>query len=335
MSKNPIAVLISDIHFNLKTLEVASEALSQAVIRSNWLGIPLILTGDTHDSKANIRGECINAINDILLKSTELIYLLVGNHDLINERGNENALGFIKKGLVITSTFVPHSLLKNLRNLVFIPYQTDSNQFIEEINRHADDSIFLVHQGLISSNMGDYIQDKSAVTKEAVAGKRIISGHYHTRQSIDLLDGGKWDYVGNPYTLTYGEAKDPEKGYQILYDDGSLEFVPTNLRKHVVIEMDGTKSIPYNYKQGDLVWVKLRAKREDLKCYTKDTVAKMLNIHWGFKLDLIPDQVQTTKQETKNLTSEQIYDNIIETSSLELNTKVRLKDMWKQYVNKA
>ena len=95
-----------------------------------------------------------------------------------------------------------------------------------------------MHQGIKKSGQSDII-DPTALHAEDVAGLRIISGHYHRRETIPLPDGSTIaSFIGSPYTLTFGEANDPEKGFQILYDDGSLEFVPTNLRKHVIIEYD-------------------------------------------------------------------------------------------------
>jgi hypothetical protein len=56
MSK-PVAVLISDVHFNLSTLELASSAMKMAQNRAVELNVPLVVAGDLTDHKAIIRGE--------------------------------------------------------------------------------------------------------------------------------------------------------------------------------------------------------------------------------------------------------------------------------------
>lgn len=58
----PEAVLISDIHYNIQTLPLADAAVNMAITKANQLGVPLIVCGDLHDTKANLRGECVNAM---------------------------------------------------------------------------------------------------------------------------------------------------------------------------------------------------------------------------------------------------------------------------------
>ncbi len=58
----PIAVIISDVHYDLNTLEVADAALTKAVSKANDLDVMLIICGDLHNTKANLRAECIDAM---------------------------------------------------------------------------------------------------------------------------------------------------------------------------------------------------------------------------------------------------------------------------------
>ena len=53
-----LAVIAGDIHYSLATLAVADSATRQAIAKANELGVPFIANGDTHDTKANMRGEC-------------------------------------------------------------------------------------------------------------------------------------------------------------------------------------------------------------------------------------------------------------------------------------
>jgi hypothetical protein len=197
----------------------------------------------------------------------------------------------------------------------------------------------ILHQGLTKSNSGHYIQDKSALSPEDVAGRRVVSGHYHTRQTIDLPDGGKWDYIGNPYTLNFAEASDPEKGFQILYDDGSLEFVPTNLRKHIVVEMPVDimseltgGMINIDLGPQDLLWLKVRGSAEQLTGLSKEGVAKVLGLKQSFRFELQPNEVKTQtpqgKQQTITEVMDQLIDSLTETS---IERKKRLRAMWRDF----
>ncbi len=58
----PKAVLISDLHFTPSTLELASSALIQAKDAAIRLDIPLILCGDTLDTKDIIRARLVDSV---------------------------------------------------------------------------------------------------------------------------------------------------------------------------------------------------------------------------------------------------------------------------------
>ncbi len=326
MSK-PLAVLISDIHYSLNTLTIADSAMLMAIKHANSLGVPLVVTGDLHDSKANMRAECVNAMIETFRLCEQPPVVLIGNHDKTNEKAETHALNFLEPyAMVVDQPKYIHPLG------YFIPYQSDPIEFKRLIQ--APYQRFFVHQGVAGSLSGEYIQDKSAVSVDDLPAKQIISGHYHTRQTISLPNGGSWDYVGNPYTLNYAEANDPPKGYQVLYSDGSLEFVPANLREHYVLD--------YTYQElkgeaiflgesEDLVWVRIRGSKEELSRCTKDQIAQDLDISQAFRLDLIPTDTATQAPSAHlNLANGPLLDSLIDSLSATSNDrKARLKDLWK------
>ena len=331
----PIAVLTSDIHFNINTLPVASKALQLAVDKAGELGVNLIVAGDLHDTKANIRAECITAIRTIF-KSTHIqIFVMRGNHDSWNEKADKSVFDFLEDIENVSVVDFPHIIIRSPNpNLRLIPYQHNPANFLLQLSK---DAINIVHQGISGSHSGEYIQDKSAVDKYDVSDYRIISGHYHRRQ--DIKTGrpqkgaiGLWSYIGNPYTLTFGEAEDPEKGFQILYDDGLLEFVPTGLRKHVKIEMTSELEITSRTTTvlfpEDIVRVKVTGTRERLATLKREAIAKKLGIE-NFQLETsVLNKVATAP---KNLPQHELLDSLIDnisnTSDEQKNT---LKSLWKE-----
>jgi DNA repair exonuclease SbcCD nuclease subunit len=326
MKVKPIAVLTSDVHYNVQTLPLADAAMRQAIAKANSLNVPLIVAGDLHDTKANLRAECINAIQETFASADIQPYVLRGNHDSVNEKSIEHALNFLAGLAVIVDIPQFHPTL----NLNLIPYQYDPLVF-KTLVSHG--TINIVHQGITGSHSGEYIQDKSAITRQDVAGFRVISGHYHTRQTIDLPNGSKWDYIGNPYTLNYGEANDPEKGFQILMDDGSLEFVPTNLRKHIVLEQSvyDVEGPNKSFSDKDLVWVKLSGTKEELISYNKGKVSRQFGISQPFRLDLISTDTETQVPDNKqNMTQGELLDSLIDSlTNTSDDVKGRLKNKWK------
>lgn len=357
----PVAVLISDVHYNINTLKLADAAMRMAINTANELQVPLIVAGDLHDTKANLRGECINAMietfktHDVKNSGYGEIntppFILVGNHDKINEKSEEHSLNFLSPyASIIDSHQFTNEIACNGNSLQFIPYQHSTIEFNKCLKKIDKNSVIIVHQGLKDSNSGDYIQDKSAISKEDVADFRVISGHYHQRQDIKCgrpRQGavGLWSYIGNPYTLNFGEANDPPKGFQILMNDGTLKFTPTNLRKHVVIELDladlptalNKIAYPDNYfkhnaKKEDLVWVKLHGPKERLAVWSKEQIGECLGLK-DFKLDLIPLQNSTNVLKSSTLSQSDLLDSLIDSlTNTSDKCKIRLKQTWKDLI---
>ena len=322
----PIAVLISDIHFTVATLELATQSLQMAMDRAAELGVPLIVGGDTLDGKAVIRAECSNRLIELFKEFGGRSYVLVGNHDLINERGSEHALTFLEPYAdIIKSPTTPMGL-----DSLLIPYQHNPVDFKGILKGVGKTWTIICHQGLSGADMGHYVQDKSAVTLKDVEGYRVISGHYHARQDIE-----NWSYIGNPYTLSFGEANHPEKGFQVLYDDGHLEFVPTNLRRHTIIQATASEVLNGGYYAGplepnDLVWLKIAGPRTELGLITKPLIAETYLGRDNFKLDLIPtSDTEVVLDQPKPTTDGDILDKLIDNTNESKETKAALKSLWR------
>jgi len=334
--RKPIAVLISDVHFNINTVEIASKALKMAIDHANELNKPLVIAGDLHDTKANLRAECIDAIISCFQYADRKPYVIVGNHDLINEKGEENSLKFLTPYCILVDT--PRSF----EEFTMLPYYSDTFRLREDLADCVKDSILIMHQGVHSADMGHYMKDTSSLPKETFKDFTVISGHYHRRQTIDTGAGRTFSYIGNPYTLTFGEADHPEKGFQVLYDDGSLEFIPTNLRRHVVIEAHTGMLNNWQFdasfrmakckdlRADDLLWVKLKGSKYDFSQINKAKLGESLQGHSNFKLDLIPiDNAPTAPKQVDTLTDAEIIDALIESTSETEDEKDKLKALWR------
>lgn len=290
----PKAVLISDIHYNLNNLELAEAALRMAIDRANTMGLPLIIAGDLHDTKAMMRGECVNRLIETMQLSDTRPIVLIGNHCLINERSKEHSLEFLRPYChVIDEPQYNHTL-----QIYFIPYHSDRDELSVLLKGIPKGSTLIMHQGVEGAKMGEYVLDKSSLPKECFKDFRVISGHYHARQSVicgKVKKGqvGIFNYIGTPYTTSFAEANDQPKGFQILMDDGTLEHVPTNLRKHVIIESNIT-DLDYNLgKYGikksianNLVWLKLSGTRQSLDGFNRESISLLLGTD-NYKLEKI------------------------------------------------
>ena len=333
LMSNPIAVLISDIHFQVNTLELASLSLLRAQYKAFTLKVPLVICGDTLDSKAIMRAECVNRLISILNKDdAPETYILVGNHDMINEKGDDHSLVF----LAPLATIVKCPLTRRFGSRIVLlnPYETSQEAFKSIIQDEDCPDTIICHQGLQGANMGHYMQDKTSLPPALLEGKRILSGHYHQAQDIKCGETGLWSYIGNPFTLTFGEANDPPKGYAILMDDGSLERVPLSLRKHVIIEehietVNSLLRAGCKVQPGDLLWLKIHGPASELAKVNKADLAKKLGIS-DFKLDKIPTSDMLEVIDKKQYTDSELFDRLIDATSEPTTEKQYLKQLWRE-----
>lgn len=324
--KKPIAVLISDIHFNLNNLELASKSLRAALKKAEDLKVSLIIAGDLNDTKAIIRGEVANELIDILKNRHIEVIVMIGNHDLLNEKGAENSLNFlapyahlINKVSDLSDKFgVPIQL---------IPYHADQEELANYIKTIPKGFILIMHQGVKGAWMGDYVQDKSSIDTKLLSKYKVISGHYHRHQTV-----GSVTYIGSPYTITFGEATDGDKGFLILNSDGSFERVILDLRRHIIINTDNQfESKALNIRPEDLVWVKISGNSKELASITKTQVSEMLIGHMNFKLEKVYREELITAKVTGESDHDKL-DSLIDQVIEEDDRKQLLKDLWRSLV---
>jgi len=318
----PLFVLISDIHFSVSTLTLASKALRAALKKATELNVPLIIAGDTNDTKALLRAEVANELISILKYTLIPVYILRGNHDQISEKETAHSLEFLKPYVKIVETlsFIPNT------NIHLMPYQSDPQNVEEYVKLIPKGSILIMHQGVKGAWMGDYIQDKTSVDPSIFEGITVFSGHYHRAHSI-----GSVTYIGNPYTLSFGEATDGPKGFMVVNSDGSYERIHLDfLRKHIVIDQKASHLYKVNVNPQDLVSVKIRGFESELLKITKEYIkTQVLNGHENFKLELIFTENLQVNEIKENLSPEFILDDIIDKTPETDEQKNILKQLWR------
>lgn len=337
----PICVVSGDIHYNLNNLEAADKSTRMAIAKANELKVPFLANGDTQDQKANLRAECVNAMIETFKTAEITPYINIGNHCKIHAKSKEHALNFLRP----YATVVDEPMYCPLLRGHVIPYHDDVEELRTFLKHLPENSLVYLHQGLNGSDMGEYITDHSALNPDDLRNFRSILSHYHARQDIKCGRPRKHavglaSYVGSPYSASFGEANDPEKGFQILMDDGTLEFVPTNLRRHVVMNYtyarheDGSETMFTDHCKrlnGDeLIWVKINGTKEMLAKVTKEGMAKLIG-RSEFRLDLIPTDNDTRySNKTEGMRQSEILDDCIDNkNSLSHEKKQELKKLWK------
>lgn len=325
---NPIAVLISDVHYSLATFHIADVAFRAAIDKAADLGVPLIDGGDLTNDKSLLRAEYVNALIATMKYAAEKgvrVYCLVGNHSLTNEKASDHALHFLEPYCTVISQ--PGTV----DGFNFIPYQNTAQKFVDAIQQFRKGSIVVAHQGTIGGQLGDYVKDTSAFDPDLAADWRVFLGHYHCHYVLKSTVS-----IGNPYTLTFGEAKDGLKGFLILNADGSFARELLDLRRHNVLERtveevaDMAARGPAEAFHGtlrptDLVWLKVKGPYAELQKLRKRDLASTLFGHANFKLDKIYTDVAKLEDRADVMSPEAILDEVIDNTDDSPNQKAYLK----------
>lgn len=330
---DPIAVLISDVHYSLSTLKLADAAMRMAIAKANDLGVPVVVAGDLHDSKANLRGECIKAMIDTFKLAKVTPIVIVGNHCKINEKSLEHSLEFLRP----CATIVDKPISNLIPHWTMAPYFSDVEALRTYLKTLPPNSNIIMHQGLQGADSGEYFLDKTALHENDLAGHNVISGHYHHGLDKVLPNGGHHKFLGNPYTLGFGEAAQGTKGYYTLYCNNDMDFHASGLPKHTVITGTvKTGGISYNIDtfspdKEDSVLFRISGPSDLLISVKKEEIAFEMCHTGNVKLELIPTDVVEIKEDVSKATS---LDFVIDAlSGVEELRKVRLKELWKDLLS--
>ncbi len=324
--KNPACVAISDIHFNLQTLPVASAALVAAKQAANRLKVPLVIAGDLNDTKAIIRAEVANALIAILETAKTPVYILEGNHDKVNEKGDAHGLNYLRPYATIVDS-ASRLELGSLK-VTLVPYQNSVDK-LRDILVNVRTKVIIMHQGVMGAQMGDYVVDNTSIDPKELKDFTVYSGHYHRHQCL-----GTVTYLGSPYTITFGEANDGPKGFLIISSDGSFEREILNLRAHRIFERGVSElenGLYGQFNEGDLLWLKVKGPKSELAKLNKNEVGLRLFGHSNFKLDKIYTEADTADIRQLSATHPpDLMDGVIDSTDESVETKGDLKKLWRE-----
>lgn len=296
-------VWISDVHFTISTLTVATQVMRQALEEARRRGLPLVVSGDLNDTKAILRSEVIRAILQIFKEYEAVpIYVLIGNHDLDNERNmDHHCLNFLSASVNVTIVDKP----RREGDWFMLPYQNSAEKFMTWIQACKTGGMdkLICHQGFFGAKMGNYAVDQTSVSPlEMQHFKIVLTGHYHEHQRVGL---NNIIYCGSPYTVTFAEAGQ-KKFFHIVNEDLSLESIETGARRHVSIDysqkMSPTCPDPtlVKVREEDLLRVQLFGERAWINSFTKE---KLAEVHGTKNISLVPKPERQSRDrlEVKNL----------------------------------
>lgn len=241
MNAKPKYLLINDIHISKDDLQGFTDNWVEMLDVCRERGIrTVLLGGDLWQSRSSQTLDVLLTV-DWAIKAARRhnidLVIAEGNHCKVDQEAVEgySHVFAAHPNVAVVDEYAVCELSKDIR-VIMMSYFPEGGSFPERLERIADDmcdgqfqNILYIHEGI---NGGlSQPNDKDLSPSLFKAFDKVLVGHYHDRKKIP---GTNIEYIGSSRQHNFGE--DEEKGYTILYSDGSTEFVKnqTNVRYRTI-----------------------------------------------------------------------------------------------------
>lgn len=242
--KKPINLLLTDTHLSEKTSSINMDIWQQAVITCVENEIKVIYhLGDIFDSRKAQTQEILMFFQRILemLEEYEIELIVIpGNHDKTSYQSSNSFLHVFKHHPGVRVVNESHSIHVS-KDVIhhFVPFFDEkSGKYAEILKGVVTDpkkkNILFTHIGV-----NEAVMNGGSVIEDLIDGgifdrfEIVYVGHFHDYQ---VLRSGKIVYIGSAYQSNFGE--NDKKGFQFLYEDGSIEFVQADFPRFEKVVID-------------------------------------------------------------------------------------------------
>ena len=241
--KKPIGVFFADTHLSESTIEINKFIWKQADELAIKLGVPLFHGGDVFTARKAQPLVVLTAFQKILDELKSKVNFIPGNHDKVDLNSRNSYLDqFCHHPKVQLYRYYGSIPLGNDIHLHMLPYFKEDEKYSEYLKELLDDNVVIEKgkQNILLTHIaidGVPNNDSSVVLNnlnQDLFGfyDLVLIGHYHQRKEL----GDNMLYIGSAYQNDFGE--DYQKGFMILYNDLSFEFVNSKFPQYVTIKID-------------------------------------------------------------------------------------------------
>ncbi len=237
--KKPIAIHFTDLHLSDDTAESCADIMRQLVELALSLGVTIIFNGgDTFNTRKS------QSLTSLLAFQDFLDYFEENGLKMVSIDGNHDKLDY-KSSFSYMDVYVNHKcfhLVKEQSRLGFKEFNSvniSMLSFFSDDNQCTSNKIFVDHLNAISKKVVKSDRKEILITHHGINGAKsnsglsiesdissklfdkfdtVLVGHYHDGNDLTK----KIKYTGSCRQAWFDENK--EKGFTIIYDDGSTEF---------------------------------------------------------------------------------------------------------------
>lgn len=245
--KKAVAILVNDVHLDKNNGELIKDIFNQLSSLCHERGVYEIwVGGDVFTNRSGQPLSCLTTWKEILedlMDAGILIRVIPGNHDKTDADDERSYLDvYSEQYLYSVGTCVSVDGL----DVVFVPYFKDEKWLEEWKKADAErnkkrPAVLVTHMGFdgVANNDGSKVE---SIIKPSMFSdyKSVLIGHYHNASKI----AKNVFYTGSAYQNNYGENI-TDKGFTIVYNDGSTEFVPSKFPRYIkqIISADDKESL--------------------------------------------------------------------------------------------
>lgn len=240
-------LLLNDIHISKDNIPDFFLNWNEALSVCKRMGIQtIVLGGDLFFSRSSQTLDVLLAVHDALLAARSMnmdVILANGNHDLVNQeavRGYCHVFDQHDNVLVIDE----YHTLSNPEwsfTLHVIPYFPEDGSFMEKLDEVILNEVstgklnyLYIHEG-VNGALSRPAQNELPANIFGDFDK-VFAGHYHNRCKV----APNIEYIGSARQHNFGE--DEEKGYTVLYADGTTEFIKNRAnQRYMVLDVPDDK----------------------------------------------------------------------------------------------
>ena len=246
----PCLLLLNDIHISKDNIPAFKANWQEAIDICRKMDVKEIaIGGDLFFSRAAQTLDVLLAVHDALLTATEHgihVTIAEGNHDKVNQ---ENERGYCHvfdqhSNVLVCDEYVSLPLGDDCRFVLhMMGYFPEDGSFCTRLDRLKEEALdpkrlnFLyIHEGVNGALAQP--NDKELPAKIFEDFDKVFVGHYHNRTIIDKT---RIEYIGSSRQHNFGE--DEEKGYTVIYTDGSHEFIKNKVNtRYRVIDVSAERA---------------------------------------------------------------------------------------------
>lgn len=271
----------------------------------------MVLGGDLFQSRSSQNLDVMLTVHDVLLLAEEndiRVTLANGNHDKIDQEAFRGYCHVFDqhKNVTVVDDFIVHSDLNWDFTLYTIAYFPEEGTFIQKLKNLIENKLqpgkknyLYIHEGINGALSRPAEKELPASIFESF--DQVFVGHYHNRA---VIPGTRVEYIGASRQHNFGE--DEAKGYTVLFNDGSSEFIQNQVNfRYRIIDVREEEVNVYllneleALKEKGLYRTKLRI--HSLSTKTSKIDKDALFTAGANKIEIVADDIQQTDVATTAL----------------------------------